>query len=162
MLFFCFALASNLNCTPGTSFEKDGLSLAPDFTLSSLNGQQISLSQYKGKEHVLLVFGATWCPACRNEIPELKEVYNRYKDQAVKLLYIDIQESKEKLSAFADSHSIPYDILLDLTGDVAKRYGVYGIPHLALVDKSGAIYYEGFRPQGGLLPLLEKLVKEQS
>ena len=101
--------------------------IAPNFNLESLDGQKIELNHYQGKT-VLLVFGATWCPNCRKEVPELKEAAKRYKDKGLRVVYIDVQESGRKVRAFAKKYGIQYAVLLDPKGDVARKYHVHGIP----------------------------------
>ena len=101
--------------------------IAPNFDLESLDGQRIELNDYTGKT-VLLVFGATWCPNCRKEVPELKEAAKRYKDKGMQVVYVDVQESRKKVSAFAKKYGIRYTVLLDRKGDVARKYRVHGIP----------------------------------
>ena len=158
IFIFAFALAAlNLNCTQATSLDQG---TAPDFSLLSLENEEVTLSQFRGKEAVMLVFGATWCPYCVEEIPELKEIYNNYKDKGLRILYIDIQESREKVESFAKSRSIPYTVLLDASGEVANAYGVRGIPHQAVINKDGTIYYQGPRPYEGLKALISKLMGE--
>ena len=133
---------------------------APDFTLESLRGEAVTLSSFKEEKGVLIVFGATWCPYCVKEIPELKEIFNKYKDGRIKLLYVDVQESAQKLKGFAEKHDIPYTILLDSTGAVARSYGVRGIPYQVIVNKEGKIFYEGPRPRGGLASMLLELTQK--
>lgn len=159
---FLALISLNLNCSAASSLdERGGTKAAPDFALRNIRGEEVALSQFKGKNNVLLVFGATWCLYCVDEIPELKEIYERYKDREVKLIYIDIQESQQKVSSFAKKHSIPYTVLLDIDGDVARAYGVSGIPHQVIIDKKGLIYYKGPKPRSGLMPLILRLTQKQ-
>jgi len=161
LLILLSIIVLNINCAPASSDESAGSTKgAPDFTLSSLSGGSVTLSQFKGRKAVLLAFGATWCPHCIKEIPELKEAFSKYKDIDLKVLYIDIQESAKKVGSFAQKHSIPYTILLDISGSVSTKYRVRGIPHIVVVDKEGDIYYEGPRPYGGIAGLLKKVIRE--
>lgn len=150
----------NINCSPAESQESEDKSVAPDFTLTDLNGQEVTLSQFREDKNVLLVFGATWCPYCVDEIPELKEVYEKYQDDDIEVIYVDVQESLKKVSSFAQKHSLPYTVLLDETGSVAGQYNVRGIPHNVLIDKEGLIVYQGPRPFDGFIPLIENLIGE--
>ncbi len=163
-LFMLFVLLPvvllNISCTAASSTEGVGKT-APDFTLSSLKGESVTLSQFRNKKSLLLVFGATWCRYCVDEIPELKEVYSAYNDEELKLLYVDIQESERKIEAFVNKHSIPYTVLLDTTGSVANTYGVRGIPHQLVIDKNGSILYKGPRPYQGIMSLLDELLKNE-
>jgi peroxiredoxin len=111
---------------------------APDFVLEDLKGNQVMLSDYKGKS-VLLVFTATWCPYCRAEIPHLKEIYSKYKSKGMEIIYIDIQESRERVSSFMTKHNIPFKTLLDKDGKVAYLFGVRGVPTKFLISKDGTI-----------------------
>jgi peroxiredoxin len=148
-----------LGCAQTNTAEKAGRpGAAPDFTLTDLSGQQVSLSQFAGKKNVLLVFGATWCPYCVNEIPELKGAYQDYNDKGVEVLYVDIQESREKVSAFAKKNQIPYTVLLDTAGETAAKYNVYGIPHQVVITKDGNIAYEGPRPEEGIESLINRTI----
>ena len=156
-----FAIFTNLNCTAAPSNEQSkNPKIAPDFTLSTLAENKITLSQFKNEKNVLIAFGATWCPYCVDEIPELKNLHQEYNDKELKILYVDIQESPRAVEAFVKKHSIPYTVLLDVDGKVAASYGVRGIPHLALVDKNGSIFYEGTRPYGGIDSLIKKLITD--
>ena len=111
---------------------------AADFSLEDLQGRKFKLSENKGKP-VLLVFGATWCPSCREEIPHLKKIFTNYGKKGLVMVNIDVQESHDKVSRFAERYKLPYPVLLDEKAEVARSYGVRGIPTLVLVDKEGMI-----------------------
>ena len=115
---------------------------APDFSLDNIKGGKISLSDYKGKDNVLLVFWATWCPFCVEEIPELNKLTDTHKDK-FKIIGIDIKEDSEKVKNFVEKRTIRYDMVIDTTGSVAQSYGVIGIPTNVLIDKDGNILYKG-------------------
>jgi peroxiredoxin len=132
------------NQTPYDITKKSIEEKAPDFTLKDLDGKEVKLSDYKGKT-VMLVFSATWCPHCREEIPHLKEVYSRYQGQDFILLNIDIQESREKVSSFAAKNELPYRVLLDENGGVAMSYEVGGVPNIVVINKDGLIVCKSCR-----------------
>ena len=134
--------------------------IAPDFQLESLAGKTVKLSSFKGRDRVLLVFWATWCPYCVEEIPELIEVKNKLGDKGVEVIGIDIQESKEKVSSFAARHDINYTVVLDKDGKAADAYGVYGIPTAIIVDKDGIVRFRGSSPKGGFMKFLEDMLEE--
>ena len=142
----------NSGQTKGVRQEK-----APDFTLNDLQGRKFRLSGNKGKP-VLLVFGATWCPFCREEIPHLKDIYAAYGKKGLVLVGIDIQESRAKVSAFANNYKLPYGLLLDEKAEVAKNYGVQGIPMLVLIDREGRILC---RQCSTVEPLLDQMFKRR-
>ncbi len=111
---------------------------APDFTLQDLNGKTFSLKDFKGK-NVLLYFTTTWCPYCKKEVPELKEMHQKYKGK-LEMLAIDMNESKAKVSSYIQKYQIPYTTLLDSEGKVAVDYTIRGVPTKVLVGKDGRVF----------------------
>jgi len=127
---------------------------APDFVLKDLKGGQYRLSDQRGKP-VLLIFGTTWCSACREEIPRLKDIYARYAKKGLVMVNIDVRESRNKVSRYADKYELPYRLLLDENGAVSEMYGVRGVPALILLDEAGMIVGE----QRFIDPLLVNMFK---
>ena len=115
---------------------------APSFKLSNIEGDEFELESFRKDKHVLLVFSATWCPACRHEIPLLKEYYDEYKDDGFEIVSIDIGESASKVKSFVKKSEINYNVILDEEAVVAKLYKVIGIPLNIVLDKSGIIIYK--------------------
>jgi cytochrome c biogenesis protein CcmG, thiol:disulfide interchange protein DsbE len=109
---------------------------APDFELTSLRGENVRLSQFKGRP-VLLSIGATWCPDCRAEVPLIQEVHEHYPELVI--LLIDSNESQDVVQRFADEFGITYPILLDRSGEVSKAYQIYAIPTEFFIDADGII-----------------------
>jgi peroxiredoxin len=111
---------------------------APDFTLKDMNGKNVSLNNFKGK-NVLLYFTTTWCPYCKREVPELKEMHQKYKGK-LEIMAIDMNESKTKVSSYIEKYQIPYTTLLDSEGKVAVDYSIRGVPTAVLVGKDGRVF----------------------
>lgn len=109
---------------------------APDFELISLDGETMSLSQFKGRP-ILLSIGATWCPDCRIEAPLLQELHETYPQLAV--LLIDSKESPEIIQAYADEFGLTHPILLDRDGAVMELYQVFAIPTELFIDADGIV-----------------------
>jgi peroxiredoxin len=129
---------------------------ATSFKLLSVKGKEITLESFAKDKVTLLVFGTTWCPACRHEVPILKEYYNDLKDDGLKVLGIDIQESKKKVHSFVEKNRINYPVALDSTAEVARLYQVVGIPLNIVLDKKGVIRYKDNRPPSK--EILEKML----
>lgn len=129
---------------------------AAPFKLLTLDGKEIELNSFAKDKVTLLVFGATWCPSCRHEIPLLKEYYSELKDKGLNVLSIDIQESAKKVKSLADKQEINYPVVLDSKADVARLYKVLGIPLNIVLDKNGVIVYKDNRPPDK--ELLKKLL----
>ncbi|MFC2014493.1 peroxiredoxin family protein [Chloroflexota bacterium] len=133
MLLFYLA---NQNSTATVGLTKG--TLAPDFTLSDLDGNQVSLSDFRGKT-VFLNYWATWCPPCRAEMPEMEAVYQEYKDKDVVIIGIDIRENEETVRRFVQDGNYNWTFLLDTSGAVATSYEVVAIPTSFFLDKNGII-----------------------
>jgi peroxiredoxin len=114
---------------------------ALDFELVDLKGQQVKLSDLRGKV-VLLNFWATWCPPCKAEIPDLIKFYEDFKDKDVVILGVDLTQSEKSQNAVADflkSYGITYPVALDTDGTASKMYQVTGIPTSYIIDTQGII-----------------------
>jgi len=119
---------------------------AAPFKLLSVDGKEIVLESFAKDKVTLLVFGTTWCPSCRHEVPILNEYYDDLKDDGLKVLGIDVQESRKKVKSFAEKNRINYPVVLDSNAEVARLYQVVGIPLNIILDKKGVIRYKDNRP----------------
>ena len=135
---------------------------APDFTLTDLAGQEVTLASLKGKV-VVLDFWATWCPPCVKALPIVAETVASFKDRGVVFYAVNAREDKAKIEAFLQSKSLDIPVLLDRDGGVMKLYGVSSIPQTFIVDQEGIVrsIHRGFSPQLGerLTGELDALVK---
>ncbi|MFC1943643.1 peroxiredoxin family protein [Chloroflexota bacterium] len=113
-------------------------SLAPDFQLSNLEGQSISLSDFRGSP-VLINLWATWCPSCRDEMPYLQQIYDEWSGKGLVLLAIDMGESPSTVKEFMQSYNLSFPVLLDTNQDVALEYNIRYIPTTFLIDEDGII-----------------------
>jgi thiol-disulfide isomerase/thioredoxin len=110
---------------------------SPDFTLPLLDGGTVRLHDLKGL--TLLNFWATWCPPCREEIPSLEALYQRFRDAGLAFVAVDIQESQDAVAAFAKEFGMSFPVALDAKGGVSMRYGIQSIPTTLLIDGDGNI-----------------------
>jgi len=116
---------------------------APDFLLPDRYGRQLSLSQFRG-QNVLLVFWASWCPPCRTEMASLQRLHDNSAVQNLKILAVNVGETEEQVALFADRQQLSFSILLDAVSDVQQSYGVYQLPLAFLVDDQGRIIARHF------------------
>jgi len=117
--------------------------LASDFSLKDLNGEEVRLSQFRDKEAVLLFFWTTRCPFCRKEIINLNKMKEQLLKDNVRIITININEPKERISRFLEKYSLDIPVLRDDDAYVAGLYSVVGVPTFVLIDKQGIITFEG-------------------
>ncbi|MCJ7552529.1 MAG: TlpA family protein disulfide reductase [Ignavibacteriaceae bacterium] len=121
-----------------TSVLKEGKKAA-DFTLKTLDGKNVKLSDYKGKV-VIIDFWATWCPPCRKGVPDLVDIQKEYKDNLVIIgISLDQQNTLKDLAPFIKNYGINYPVVLG-TQQVVTDYGnIRSIPTSFVIDQSGNI-----------------------
>lgn len=119
---------------------------APGFTLKDVQGNEVTLSQFKGKV-VFLNFWATWCPACRIEMPSMERLHETFSDQNFTVLTVNVDQDTATVKDFTKENSHSFPVLLDPDGRVQRIYGVFRLPETFLIDPSGAIveHYLGAR-----------------
>jgi peroxiredoxin len=97
----------------GCSMEKGkGVGdIAPDFTLKSVDGHDVSLSEYRGKV-VLIDFWATWCPPCEDSVPSFNNIYKKYKDNGFIILGLSLDNKPSVVKTFKGRYKIDYPLLM--------------------------------------------------
>ena len=114
---------------------------AIDFKLKDLNGNELSLSDLKGKK-VFLNFWATWCPPCKAEMPEIEKLYQETKDSDLVIVAVEIGEPLDTVKSFIDSNKYNFKVLLDPDQTVATKYNITSIPTSYFIDADGNIVYK--------------------
>jgi thiol-disulfide isomerase/thioredoxin len=113
--------------------------LAPEFTLTDIFGNKLSLSDYKGKV-VMLDFWATWCGPCRIEIPGFVELQDRYRDQGFTIIGISMDDSAEPVMEFYKQFKMNYPVAVGNDSLGALYGGIFGMPTTFLIGRDGRIY----------------------
>jgi thiol-disulfide isomerase/thioredoxin len=109
-----------------------------DFTLPSLNGTNVVLSELAGKV-VFLNFWATWCGPCQAEMPSMESLYQKLKDRGFVILAVNLGESNAQVSDFMRKYNLSFPTLLDRTSRVGTQYGAQAIPTTYIIDRRGLI-----------------------
>lgn len=123
---------------------------APDFTLVDQFGEEHKLSDYKGKV-VFLNFWATWCPPCREEMPDIEALYKEYGENSEDLIILSVANPKtkdnpnnndktiEEVTKFMEDNGYSYPTLMDTTGDVLLQYYITAFPTTFMIDREGRV-----------------------
>jgi peroxiredoxin len=123
---------------PSLDVKAEVDSLAPDFLLEDTGGNEVRLSDYRGRP-VVLNFWATWCRPCRKEMPQLVAASERYGDEGLVVIGLNLQEGRSIIEPFAQDYGVDFPILIDRDGEVGDEYRLLGLPTTYFIDKSGVI-----------------------
>ncbi len=131
---------------------------APDFTLPSLDGNTVSLSQFKGKA-VVLNFWSMWCSACRKELPVIQEVINQSIPETV-VLNIHVGGREETIRNYLEGQGLHLTVLLDKDGSVQNIYNVAETPTMFILDRAGIVRFKNpkFSSAAGLINTVQKVL----
>ncbi|MFH1995908.1 MAG: TlpA disulfide reductase family protein [Candidatus Omnitrophota bacterium] len=152
-----FLLFFVIGCS-GSAAQEGASGKAPEFTLKDIDGNSVQLSDFSGNV-VILDFFASWCPPCKQEIPDFIELSRAYGPRGFTMLGISL-EAAGPTKRFADKMGINYPVLLD-DGKVSGAYGpIRAIPTTFVIDRNGnfARHYIGYRPKNVFEKDLEELL----
>ncbi|MCH8495567.1 MAG: TlpA family protein disulfide reductase [Balneolales bacterium] len=161
---YCPFNTSSFNPNPPSTEQTNtqGLVDAPDFTLTNMEGEQFTLSDHKGKVIVLNIW-ATWCPPCREEIPDFIELQNEMKNDGVLFVGVSVDEKGwDVVRPFAQEFKINYPLVID-DGTIYAKYGpLPGLPTSFIINKLGQIehFVPGMVSKAQLLPVLQELAAQ--
>jgi len=137
---------------------------APAFELALFDGGRFRLDAARGKV-VFVNFWASWCVPCREEMPSMERLYQKYRAKGLAMLAVNYRESRKEAQAFVEELKLTFPVLLD-DGTVSTLYGVFGLPATYLVDRQGrgAARVMGARDwmSEESRAVIERLLKEKS
>jgi peroxiredoxin len=116
---------------------------APDFSLATLDGGAVRLDELRGDNPVMIVFWATWCPICRQEVPKVNQTLAQFGARGLKVLGVNvgINDSARKAVAYQAKYGVEYPLAFDEGSRVSQTYGVNGTPTVIIVDRRGVVRY---------------------
>ena len=132
---------------------------APDFTLKSYTGENLRLSEYRG-EVVLINFWASWCGPCRQEMPVLSELHDKYRALGFTVLGVNVEADSSKARKLLQEQPVSFPVVFDNDSVVSKQYDVVAMPSTVLVDRDGNMRYlhKGYKP--GLEAVYQQQVRD--
>ncbi len=136
---------------------------APDFTLKNRSGENIKLSELRGQV-VMLNFWASWCGPCRQEMPILEKIYQKYERLGFTLLGVNVEENSKDALHYLKSVEVSFPILFDNKNITSQLYDVIAMPTTVMIDRDGNMRYlhKGYLPGVELeyMKQVRKLVRE--
>ncbi len=144
--------SSMLLMAPSTFAAMVPSSAAPDFTLRTVDGPNVRLQEQRGQV-VLVNFWATWCGPCRQEMPQLNKLYDKYHAAGFNLLGINIDDDSRRAGDVAHKLGLRFPVLLDSEKTVSRLYDLSTMPTTVLIDRNGSVrhvhngYLAGYEDQ---------------
>ncbi|MGB6605701.1 MAG: TlpA disulfide reductase family protein [Steroidobacteraceae bacterium] len=136
---------------------------APQFTLGARSGHDVSLAQYKG-DVVMLNFWASWCGPCRQEMPLLESIYEKYNKLGFVLLGVNVEPDSNAANDWLKATPVSFPILYDKESKVSRLYDVEGMPSTVIIDRAGRVrmLHRGYKPgdENEYLDSIRALVRE--
>ena len=132
---------------------------APDFTLKSSNGENLRLSEYRG-DVVLINFWASWCGPCRQEMPVLSELHDRYRALGFTVLGVNVEADTAQAKKLLKDMPVSFPVVFDSDSVVSKQYDVVAMPSTVLVDRDGNMRYLHKGYKSGLEDVYQQQVRE--
>lgn len=151
-----YALYQNLN--KDSKVIKVG-DQAINFKLENIKGEEMELKDLRGNV-VLVNFWGTWCKPCEKEMPAIQAAYEKYNSKGFDVVAVNIQESNFLVEKFLTQRNLTFPVLLDKSGVVKDKYGVYEIPSSFFIDRNGKVVkvFEGEMEEKSLNNWIEELL----
>ncbi len=118
---------------------RTGTGSIPEFTASTITGDPVILSDYRGQV-VMLNFWATWCPPCRAEMPSIARAYEEYQDQGFVVVAINNGETVAQITPFVQQLSLPFPVVLDTDVRLQNQFAISGYPTSLFIGRDGEVY----------------------
>jgi len=162
------ALAAGLAVTTlGMSLTAQAVDVnseAPDFTLETLDGGNLRLQERRG-EVVLVNFWASWCGPCRQEMPILDRLHQRYKEAGFSVLGVNVEGKRKPAEKVAKKSNVTFPVLIDAGQKVSENYELEAMPTTVVVDRNGKVRYihRGYKSgdEARYIDIVKQLIAEE-
>ena len=143
-----------------TTSAREG-SLTP-FEGYDLDGKPLDVEACIGKQPVMLVFWATWCPTCKEEIPYINSLVRQFAERGMAFFGVNVgqNDTYKRAKAFAVKYGMQYPTYFDQSSAISMRYGVRGLPTVVIADKKGIVRYYGFSAPQISEAIFQELTKD--
>lgn len=134
----------------------------PDsFEYTATSGRKGSLSGHRG-EVIFLNFWATWCVPCKQEMPDMEELYHLMKDEKFRMLAVAFNESDKKVGKFLKKYPYSFDIIPDQDNKIGGKFFITGLPTTLIIDKKGKLLGKAMGPRDWKAPGVVRFFKQIS
>jgi peroxiredoxin len=156
-------IAAACVCVPALCQAVAVSDVAPDFTLKSVDGTNMRLKEYRGQV-VLINFWASWCGPCRQEMPLLERIDERYKDAGFTVLGVNVEGKPGPAKEVAAKAGVSFPVLVDEGQKVSELYDLESMPSSIVVDRDGVVRYvrRGYKPgdEAKYLEVVKQLINK--
>jgi len=134
---------------------------SPSIEVKTIDNRTIRSDEIKGKKPLFLIFWATWCSACKEEIPKLNEIYSAFEPKGLELLAINvgINDSLARVKRYIKKYKITYPVAFEGGKQATKLFGVQGTPTIIIVDRQGIVRYRSASVPDDLDEHFQELIK---
>lgn len=136
---------------------------APDFTLKSMSGTNLNLTEQRGTI-IVINFWASWCGPCRTEMPVLQDFYDKYQDLGVSVWGVNVEQENQAGRDFLADLNLTFPILFDASNTLSATYQVEAMPTTIIIDRDGLVRYayKGYKPgyEKKYAKAIKKLIRE--
>ncbi len=159
-------LQQPVEISAGGSVEQSG-NLAvgeeiPDFSSVDLDGANVTLSEFRNRDVVVLDFWASWCQPCIRSMPSLEALNEEFEHRGAEFLAVNVGEDPEVVREFVEDMAFSVRVVMDEKEDISGAYGVRGIPQLVIVGRDGGVEHieTGYPPLTRFAELREQRLRE--
>jgi len=146
-----------VSCAPSPAVDEQAAELAPSFDLAALDGGRVQSSAFEGKV-LLLEFWATWCSPCVAQARILEPIHRDFDERGVEFVAISLGEDAATVRSYVERTPFPYRVLIDPDDELSGRLGIFALPTVMIVDRTGRIAYQQPGLSGG--DVIRKVLEE--